>query len=308
MDMSPKAPAWQERKALLGHTGNVLTVAFSPDGRRLASGDQNGKIVVWDLSNGTALATLQHHAERILTAAFSPDGHTLATGNSDGSIRLWNVEQGSPIRELVGHHYGVMGLVFTPDGRTIVSGCADGIVKLWDASTGEERASWRADERAGFSCLACSPDGTLLATGSLHQRVKIWDMANHEEQLTLPEQGGVKAVSFADAGRKLMVANGQGGVTMWDRASQQPTEIYGSGLNPLLSLAATTDGRRVVAGSIEGTVNLWDLDIDRAPTTIEKDGMFVKAVAISQDGNKIAFASNKDFSVRVWELLSSARN
>src|SRR5262249_37486456 len=157
--------------------------------------------------------------------------------------------------------------------------------------------------RAGFSCLACSPDGAVLATGSLHKTVKLWDLASHEEQLTLPEQGGVKAVTFADAGRKLVVANGHGSVTLWDRASQQPTKIYDGEDNPLLSLATTVDGRRVVAGSVEGTVNLWDLEVDRAPTTLEKNGMFVKAVGFSQDGNKIAFASNMDFSVRVWELV-----
>jgi WD40 repeat protein len=307
-DVRPKTATWQEGKVLLGHAGNVLAVAFSPDGRRLASGDQNGKIILWDLANGTARATLQHHEERILTVTFSPDGHILASGSSDGSIQLWNVEQGCPIRELVGHEYAVMGMVFTPDGRTIVSGCADGIVKLWDASTGLERACWRADERAGFSCLACSPDGALLATGSLHSTVKLWDLVSHQEQLTLPEQASVKAVSFADAGQKLIVANGQGSVTLWDRASQQPTKIHDGGENPLLSLATTADGRRVLAGSIDGTVNLWDLDVDRTPTTLEKDGMFIKAVAFSQDGSRIAFASNSDFSVRVWELVPNAPN
>jgi WD40 repeat protein len=102
-DRLPKAPAWQERNVLSGHAGTVLTTAFSPDGRRLASGDQEGKIIVWDLPSGTRTATLQHHKERILSVAFSPEGHTLATGSSDGSIQLWVVDQATPIFTLQGH-------------------------------------------------------------------------------------------------------------------------------------------------------------------------------------------------------------
>jgi len=195
-DVSPKASAWRERNVLLGHAGNVLTMVFSPDGRRLASGDQEGKIIVWDLPSETPLATLQHHEERLLSVAFCPEGHTLATGSSDGSIQLWNVAQASPIHTLPGHDCAIMGMVYTPDGQTLVSGSADGIVKLWDPSTGNERASWRADERAGFSCLAYSPDGATLATGSLNRTVKLWDLATHQEKFALSERGGGQGRHF----------------------------------------------------------------------------------------------------------------
>jgi len=231
----------------------------------------------------------------------------LATGSSDGSIQLWNVEQSNPIRELPGHEDGIMGMVFTPDGQTLISGSADGFVKLWDMNTGSQRASWRAQELdKGFSCLACSPDGATLATGNLNRTIKIWDLATHEERFTLPESGGVRAMSFADGGNKLVVANGQGGITIWDCGSQQTIESLEGTEWPVLSMAATADGKKLIAGSLEGSVNLWELDAGHTRRTLEKDGMWVKATAFSPDGTKFAFAHNMDFSVRVWELVPSS--
>ena len=121
----------------------------------------------------------------------------------------------------------------------------------------------------------------------------------------MPEHGGVKALAFADGGKKLVVADGQGSITIWDCSTQQPTETLRGAENPLQSVAATADGRRLISGSLEGIVSLWDLDVGRTPTTLEKNGMWIKAVAFSPDGSKLAFASNMDFSVRIWELLPS---
>jgi WD40 repeat protein len=192
-------------------------------------------------------------------------------------------------------------MTFTPDGQTLISGSADGVVKLWDPSTGQERGSWQVQEKAGFSCLACSPDGRTMATGSCHRTVKTWDLNTRQELSSFQEQAGVYALAFTDGGKSLVVGNGIGMVTVWDFTKRKPTEALESGEAPILSVSATPDSRRIISGSLGGIANFWNLEVSRTPTVLEKDGMFIQAVALSADGSKLAYVSNMDYSVRIWE-------
>ena len=128
--------AGREFATLKGHPNGVLSVAYSPDGKRLASGDFGGTIKIWDAATGQELGTLKGQAERIHSLAYSPDGRRLAAGSLDQTVKLWDVATGEEVITLK-HDGWVWFVAFSPDGKTLASG-TQGTVYLWRAATEEE--------------------------------------------------------------------------------------------------------------------------------------------------------------------------
>jgi WD40 repeat protein len=123
--------------ATLRHAEQVFAVAFSPDGKRLASGGIDRVVKIWDTKNWQELATFRDPTGGILAVAFSPDGRRIATGGSDSTVKLWDAGSGALVHMFYGHTHWVYDVAFSPDGRTLASGSLDGTVKLWPASPPE---------------------------------------------------------------------------------------------------------------------------------------------------------------------------
>ncbi|MEK8103921.1 hypothetical protein NKG94_00325 [Micromonospora sp. M12] len=155
---------------LSGHDRGVTQVVFSPDGRTLASVNENA-VWLWDVASGAVRTVLTDHAGSVGEVAFSPDGATLAsTGAEDRTIRLWDVSSGHPHRVLEGPT-GVGRVAFSPDGRTLV-GAGSGTVRLWDVASGTAGRILAGDVEV--SDLAVSPDNGALATVGRYGVVRLW--------------------------------------------------------------------------------------------------------------------------------------
>ena len=131
---------YQEIALLAGHASAVLSLAFSPDGKTLASGSHEDTVLLWDVATGKRKRTLTGHTSPIFSLAFSPDGKTLASGSIDRTIRLWDAATGEHKQTLAGHKYGIESLAFSPAGKTLASGGGGKTVRLWDVVTGEHKA------------------------------------------------------------------------------------------------------------------------------------------------------------------------
>jgi WD40 repeat protein/uncharacterized caspase-like protein len=292
---------------LVPHSQVVDSIAFSPNGALILSGSKDGKLKLWEASNGRLIRTMRGHTDGVASVAFSPDGKWALSGGADTGVKLWDVASGEFIRHFYGHTKAVTAVAFAPDGKRFASASYDNTVVVWDTVTGNRLLTFRGHV-GSVTAVAFSPDGTRILSGAwtnlYPQRndnsAKLWDAATGRVIQTFQHTDMVGSVSFSPDGTRVLTGSNDKTMKLWDAASGRLLHSFGGYSYEVYSVAFSPDGADVLSANLDG-IKVYEAAGGRSKHIFETDG--IKSSAISFDGTRLVTGTFNG-AVKLWDLGS----
>ena len=309
----------QERLALKGHEHEVTSVGFSPDGKRIVSGSGRhialgvveGSIKVWDVESGVELLSLKQIASGIRSVSFSPDGKEIVAGfavsdvvvsgvgfggSTDANLKVWDAHSGAEKFVIKGHLIDVLSTAYSPSGQHIATGSKDKRIRVWDSESGQEILTLNG-HTGGVDGVSFSPDGRRVVSGSDDKTLTVWDAPS---EIPNALKGKAEAAMYHVA---RTLRNRAGLLNVAEEKSEEELFTLKGHTQGVTSVAFSPDGKRIISGSNDTTVKIWDNVSGQGALTLERANGSGSSVSFSPDGKRIV-SGGTDKSLKVWDTES----
>jgi WD40 repeat protein len=288
-------------QALRGHKRAVFSVAWEPQGHRLASAGTDGTVRLWDGTTGKELEVLAGHQGFMAAVTWHPAGQRLASASADGTVCLWNAETGEELSVLTGHAGEVISVAWDPTGSWLASCSKDKTVRVWSAETGKEHSVLLGHEGPAVAVVWESL-GRRLASASADRTVRVWEVQTGQSLLTLRgHTDRVTAVAWEPGGRRIVSGSVDGTARVWDSETGEALLTLSGHGGAVRAVAWAPKGRYLASGSFDGTVRIWDGETGEQVSSLQTEAGVVFSVEWDRQGHRLASASS-DGVIRVWQL------
>ncbi|OUL19378.1 hypothetical protein BV378_33555 [Nostoc sp. RF31YmG] len=295
------ANAALDRSVFTDILATIFSVAFSPNGKIIATGDANGEIRLWQIEDGQQILICKGHTGFVRSVAFSPDGQTLASGSVDQTVKLWTVKDGKCIQTLQGHSDRVESIAYSPDGQLLVSGSRDQTLRLWSVNTGQCLKVLQGHTNEIWS-VAFSPNCKAVASASYDQTARLWSVSDGQcLQVFQGHTDKLRSVAFSPDGQILASSSYDATIRLWSLSTGQCLQVLHGHSNRVLSINFSPDSQTIASGSYDQTVRLWSVSDGQCYQILQGHSDRVWSVAFSPDG-KILASGGYDQTVRLWSV------
>ncbi|MBO0858781.1 MAG: AAA-like domain-containing protein [Chloracidobacterium sp.] len=309
-------PGSQTPNVMRGHSGHVLSAAYSPDGKFIVTSGDDRTARVWNALTAQMVAELEGHSDSVLSAAYSPDGKFIVTASMDHTARIWNASTAQPVAVLKGLSSSVNSAVYSPDGKFILTACDDGVARIWNASTAQIVAGLKAQSSSSITSAAYSPDGKFIVTAGNDHTARIWNAST--AQIVAELKGhleSVKSAAYSPDARFIVTASMDRTARIWNASTAQLVAELKGHYGPVNSATYSPDGKFIVTASLDRTALVWNASTAQIVAELKGHSSSVNSAGYSPDGKFIVTTSH-DNTARIYprvmfmsfdELTESAR-
>jgi WD40 repeat protein len=293
-----------------GHSGFITDIAFSPDGKLIASISSDNTIKLWRASDGLLVRTPKN-AKEVFCLSFSPDGTLLATGGK-GEINLWRVSDGTLVRALTGHRADVFSVAFSPNGRLLASGGTGKTVKLWRVSDGHLMFTCRG-HTGTIQSVSFTPDGKFFVSGSTDKTIKFWRISNGQLERSITSQKPIQGLDISRDGKLIATYSNEFRetrrgynqifesvctISLWRLPERKFLRTLATHTGENTSLSFSPDGKMIMSTNQDNTIKLWGVANGKLLRTIKCEDIALSAV-FSPDGKTI-LSGDYEGRLKLW--------